>query len=273
MPVEEISYTSPGTLRALFARHGGAIRKRLGQNFLMDPGSIRRIAAVVLELGAGSKTWAEIGPGAGALTAELLKERNITALEIDPVAIKILEERFALELEAGRLQIMAGDAREILPQWQAGGIGCGNLPYYISTELLLLGLSAFQTCVFLFQLDFARRLLGEDSSLGIYVGNMAWRREHFRLSSAVFYPRPSVDSALVSLVKREAPLSPPNVLESILRASFLARRKKIGNSWKISGAATSQWFLKAADLGMDLNARAEEIPAERYYELAAAIEP
>ncbi|MBE7438546.1 MAG: hypothetical protein HS115_08845 [Spirochaetales bacterium] len=271
MPVEEISYTSGRTLRALFAAQGGAIRKSLGQNFLIDPTSTRRIAAVVRELGAEFSTWIEIGPGAGALTAELLLENKVIAIEIDPVAIRILRGRFPEQIAGGRLQIEEGDARELMHRDWGPAMGCGNLPYYISTELLLAGLAAFDSSVFLFQRDFARRLMENDSSLGIYVGNLATCQEHFRLSPAVFYPRPTVDSLLVSLKRRPRPFCPPAILERLLRASFLARRKKIANSWRISGQASEQWFFAAGRLGLDLSMRADEIPAGKYYELAAAI--
>jgi 16S rRNA (adenine1518-N6/adenine1519-N6)-dimethyltransferase len=126
-------------IRAALDSRGLRPLKQLGQNFLHDQNLAKWLAEhAAAGLPAGA-TVAEIGPGLGALTSVLLgKDLHLIALEKDRGLCVFLRERFAPEIAAGRLDLREGDALELLPRIEtAPTVICGNLPYYISTPLLM----------------------------------------------------------------------------------------------------------------------------------------
>jgi 16S rRNA (adenine1518-N6/adenine1519-N6)-dimethyltransferase len=113
--------------------------KQLGQNFLHDQNLAKWLADhATAELEPGAKV-VEIGPGLGALTSVLLeKSLHLIALEKDRGLCVFLREHFGLQIAQGTLELWEGDALEMLPQLgKSPAVICGNLPYYISTPLLM----------------------------------------------------------------------------------------------------------------------------------------
>ena len=240
-------------------------KKRLGQHFLTDPNTIRRIADAV---GAPVGTRVvEIGPGEGALTGELLRRYpDLVALEVDDEAIGHLRSRFpALDVRAGdvldadwrALREGAGGGRQQGGTARAVGeeppdprspppiptgplYVVGNLPYYITSPILFALLDAREhvaRAVVMVQKEVADRIVAPPGSktygtLSVYFALYADAAPLFDVSRHCFRPKPSVESAVVALDFAGA--SPPDVpfaaLQRTVRAAFGQRRKMLRNS-------------------------------------------
>ncbi|MCB1326743.1 MAG: ribosomal RNA small subunit methyltransferase A [Leptospiraceae bacterium] len=281
---ESFPFYSPGRIRSALEERGARIRKRWGQNFLIDPNTAREIAAT-LTCKTGD-TVLEIGSGPGALTRALLdRGLQVYAVEIDRALAGMWREAFG---ESGPA-LLEADAREVLARLQSdlalefadgrtlsGGelrFVCGNLPYYITTELLTgcAALTGIEGAVFLVQKEFADRITANAvrSSLGVYLRN-AGRWETKRLVSPdCFYPRPGVRSAVLTF-QREPFRCDPQVLEAILRPSFGQRRKQLRNAWQSKTSEIPiEWLLEAAErVGISVDWRAEQLSYEQYFNLA-----
>lgn len=278
--------------RRRLEEHGIRPHKRLGQNFLLDPAVPREVVR--------RAAWGEcdpvieIGPGAGALTAELLRSgRRVIALEIDRTLLGLLEDRFAPELAEGRLRVVGGDALEAdLPALAAslGAAGparpwlAGNLPYGITTPLLFAGLRAASSlagAVVMVQREYGERLLArpggrEYSSLTVRAAATATARSLLRVGRSVFWPRPGVESIVIELRFPEPPPFTGDLarLEAILRAAFGQRRKTLENSLAhgcgLDKGEARAWLTAA---GCDPGARAETLDLARFAALEAAMPP
>jgi 16S rRNA (adenine1518-N6/adenine1519-N6)-dimethyltransferase len=229
-------------IRAALTARGLRPLKQLGQNFLHDQNLAAWLAdRAVGKLGPGA-TVVEIGPGLGALTGTLLQRGvRLIALEKDRGLCVFLREKFEAEIAAGRFDLREGDALKLLPALEeAPEAICGNLPYYISTPLLmeclrLPGVPA--PLFFLMQKEVGRRLAGAPGSktygsLSVLVQagyEVALVRT---LPGSVFYPPPEVDSVAVQLVPRRQPLVAPEErgrFADVVQRGFSQRRKKLSN--------------------------------------------
>lgn len=277
--VSDFPYFSPARIRSALRERGGAPLKRRGQNFLTDPNQVRAIVARILERTGPGERLLEIGPGLGALTFALLAAgRSVRAVEIDPVLAGLLEELLA---DQEGLELVRGDAREVLAgsgDWT--GLVCGNLPYYITTELLLasLELAGLRGAVFLVQDEFARRLEGgAESSLAVFAGNRCAIRRELTVPPGAFFPAPEVKSSLIVLDPYSGgPLCSPAVLERLLRATYRGKRKTIRNNWKANaasaGLAPGELFAAAERIELDVGARPEALAPETYYRLVRELQ-
>jgi 16S rRNA (adenine1518-N6/adenine1519-N6)-dimethyltransferase len=190
----------------------------------------------------------EIGAGAGALTRALLDAgAKVWAIEVDPRLVLLLEERFASEIQGGRLHVLSGDILSMDPgtgtiPGPAGGPVrlVGNLPYAITTPILLWALAhrgAFRDAVFLVQREVAERLAASPGSR-TYGSITVWASFHGAISKlatvepGAFWPVPQVDSSLISIRFHEDPPveAEPALLERVLAAAFGQRRKMIRSS-------------------------------------------
>ena len=229
-------------IRAALDSRGLRPLKQLGQNFLHDQNLAKWLVEhAVAGLDAGA-TVVEIGPGRGALTSILLaKNLHLIALEKDRGLCLFLREHFGPEIARGNLDLREGDALEILPRLGVTpAVICGNLPYYISTPLLmeclrLPGLPA--RLFFLVQREVGQRLAGLPGnktygalSVLVQAGyDVALVRT---LPGSVFYPPPEVESVAVQLTPRAQPLVGPADRErfaSVVHRGFSQRRKKLSN--------------------------------------------
>ena len=220
-------------------------RKALGQHFLKDKKALYRIVSLIDP--QPEETLIEIGPGRGALTFLLTpKAGNVFAVEIDSHLASLLKERaHALN----NLHIIEEDILKIsfenfLPSNTQIKL-VGNLPYSISTPILFKVMeeqSFFSECHFLLQKEVAKRICALPGSkayapLSIYFSNFFSTKLHFKLGPAAFSPPPKVDSAFISLIKREAPLFPlSNAQEFLqfLKKAFRHRRKTITNNFLLA---------------------------------------
>ena len=149
-------------IRAVLSTRGLRPLKQLGQNFLHDRNLAVWLADQALAGAALGEDIVEIGPGLGSLTSQLLaRGGRVIALEKDRGLTEFLRERFSAEITANKLDLQHGDALQLLPALRARAI-CGNLPYYISTPLLMecLKLEA-ERLFFVVQKEVGQRLASE----------------------------------------------------------------------------------------------------------------
>lgn len=226
-------------------------KKRLGQHFLTDPNTIRRIAAAI-EAPPGAPV-VEIGPGEGALTQVLLAQYpQLVALEVDPDAIAHLHSRFpSLDVREG--DVLDMDWSELAAELKARQLEgtpdpsiprslhvIGNLPYYITSPILFALLAARQhiaRAVVMIQREVADRIVAEPSTkaygtLSVQLQLLARPRFLFPVSRHVFRPKPDVESAVIALDFSDVP--PLGVdeeaLRRVVRTAFGKRRKMMRNT-------------------------------------------
>ena len=267
-------------LRDVIARHGLGAKHGLGQHFLLDLNLTAKIARAAGNLGAG--TTIEIGPGPGGLTRALLDAgARVLAIELDRRCLPALAE--IAEAHRGRLDVIEGDALTLDPVAEAKARGlpapyriAANLPYNVATPLLLgwlAHIARYESLTLMFQKEVADRLVAKPRSKAY--GRLAiaaqWRstvERLFTLPPGAFVPPPKVESAVVRLVPRAAPLAPadPALLERVTAAAFGQRRKMLRQSLKPFGGEA---LCRAA--GVEPTARAEELSIEQFAALARAL--
>jgi len=258
-------------------RHGLSARRKLGQNFLLDPTIARRIADAAGPF--GSETVIEIGPGPGGLTRALLDAgaARIVAVERDPRCVAALAELAAAY--PGRLEIVEADARTIDEAALAPAPRriVANLPYNVATPLLIKWLARIElfTCLTLmFQKEVANRLtaLPRTGAYGRLSIMAQWRtRPHalFDLPPGAFVPAPKVTSTLVAFT----PLAEPEAaadweaLETVVAAAFNQRRKMLRSALKRLGPDAGALLTVA---GIAPERRAEELDVAEFCTLARA---
>ncbi|MEE2698032.1 MAG: 16S rRNA (adenine(1518)-N(6)/adenine(1519)-N(6))-dimethyltransferase RsmA [Actinomycetota bacterium] len=262
--------------RGLLDRFGIRPKRSLGQNFVVEPNTVRRIAELA-GVGLGDRV-VEVGPGLGALTLALLETgAEVTAVEIDDVLVDVLEE---VAGDHGSLRIVHADAMGV--DWESL-LGAGpwtlvsNLPYNVSVPLvcdLLDDVPAIVRLVVMVQLEVADRLVASpgDDAYGLPSVKVAYHaeaRKVGRVPPSVFLPRPRVDSALVDVVRRPEPLvaADPEVLFSLVRAGFAHRRKMLRGA--LRGIVDEAGLVAA---GVDPTLRAEDLDLAQWAAIAAGVE-
>ena len=229
-------------IRAALDSRGLRPLKQLGQNFLHDQNLAKWLADHAVEGIEPGVTVVEIGPGLGALTATLLeKNLHLVALEKDRGLCVFLREKFALEIAQRTLDLREGDALEMLPQLdRLPAVICGNLPYYISTPLLMECLrlpGKAARLFFLIQKEVGERLASLPGnktygSLSVLV-QAGYEVSVVRtLPGSVFYPPPEVESVAVQLTPRAEPLvsvADRGRFAAVVQRGFSQRRKKLSN--------------------------------------------
>ena len=245
-----IQTTSPSAIRNIMQSHGISCRKSLGQNFLVDNNIINKIiAAAKLN---DTDLAVEIGPGLGALTIQIARGAGkVIAIEVDRGLVTALSE--VLE-GAQNVEIVQGDALKIdfdqligeMTDGEYGNSGkkyklMANLPYYITSPIimhLLLGRFNISMMVIMIQAEVAERLAASPGSkaygaLSLAVQYFTEPDILFRVPRTVFYPKPSVDSAVVRLSVRAEPavaVRDETAFFKTIRAAFGKRRKTLLNA-------------------------------------------
>ena len=229
-------------IRAALDSRGLRPLKQLGQNFLHDQNLAKWLAESAVAGVEPGATVIEIGPGLGALTSILLeKNLRLIALEKDRGLCVFLRDKFAAEIAEGRLDLREGDALEMLPGLEVSpAVICGNLPYYISTPLLMECLKLRgqpRQFFFLMQKEVGLRLRSlPDSktygSLSVLVQSGYEVNLVRTIPGSVFYPPPEVASVAVQLTPLVQPLVAFEDRESfatVVHRGFSQRRKKLSN--------------------------------------------
>jgi 16S rRNA (adenine1518-N6/adenine1519-N6)-dimethyltransferase len=264
---------SPREVRALLDEHGLAPSRALGQNFVADPNTVRRIARLA-GVGPGDRV-VEVGPGLGSLTLALAETgASVTAVELDRHLLPVLRQ----VVEPAGVRVVQGDAMRL--DWDAllgsapgdeDGSPDGppwslvaNLPYNIATPLvldLLAGVPAIRRMLVMVQREVGERLAAGvgDKAYGIPSVKAAYWAETSlagRVPPTVFVPQPRVESVLVRLVRRDRPPVDvgPEPLFRLVTTGFNQRRKMLRRS--LAGLVGPEDFAAA---GVRPEARAEEL--------------
>ncbi len=265
-------------LRDVIARHGLLADKSLGQHFLLDLNLCARIVRTAGDVTRG--TTIEVGPGPGGLTRALLEAgANVIAIEKDPRCGALLGE--LADAYPGKLEVIPGDALKI----DAATLGTAprrivaNLPYNVGTELLfgwLENVTAFESMTLMFQREVALRIAAEPGTKAYgRVSIMAQWLCHveiaFDINPRAFTPPPQVDSSVITLYPRPAPLAPANraTLERVTASAFGQRRKMLRQSLKSLGGDAIA-LCEAA--GIDPTARAETLTVQQFCALANVVD-
>jgi 16S rRNA (adenine1518-N6/adenine1519-N6)-dimethyltransferase len=273
-------------VRALAAELGLRPTKRLGQNFVHDPNTVRRI---VRAAGLTSDDVVlEVGPGLGSLTLALLGEvAGVHAVEIDPVLaarLPVTVAERAPEL-AARLQVRAADALTLratdLRAADLFGAAptaiVANLPYNVGVPVvlhLLAELAGVRHGLVMVQAEVVERLAAGPGSkvYGVPSVKLAWFAAARRAGSvprAVFWPVPGVDSGLLAFERREPPPGDRGEVFRLIDAAFAQRRKSLRAAlaaWA-GGPDAAERALRAA--GIDPRERAERLTVADFARLAA----
>jgi 16S rRNA (adenine1518-N6/adenine1519-N6)-dimethyltransferase len=270
--------TVPGArkLRAALAAHGVTPKKSWGQNFVIDPNTIRKVVEVAGV--SGDDRVLEIGAGAGSLTLGLANvAAHVTAVEIDPRLLPVLADTLK---GAGNVDVVAGDALK-LPLGSFGARALvANLPYNVATPLVLRVLREapdVERLTVMTQREAGLRLAGHPGAelyghVSVMVAYFGDAKVVTSISRRAFYPEPNVDSVVVRIDRREPSPLPENRewLFAIVRAGFSQRRKTIRNALgSIAGVEAAEAALAAA--GIAPGARAEELDLEQFMALSQAL--
>jgi 16S rRNA (adenine1518-N6/adenine1519-N6)-dimethyltransferase len=229
----------PADVRSLAGSLGLRPAKKRGQNFVIDPNTVRRIVRAA-ELSDG-ETVLEVGPGLGSLTLALLADGHpVRAVEIDPVlagALPATIGSYAPE-QADRFSVVLADAMTVGADQLGEPTACvANLPYNVAVPVLLHLLQiapSLRHGLVMVQAEVANRLAAAPGSktYGVPSAKAAWYAEVRRAGSVgrnVFWPAPNVDSGLVSFVRREPPPTSATREQvfAVVDAAFSQRRKTI----------------------------------------------
>jgi 16S rRNA (adenine1518-N6/adenine1519-N6)-dimethyltransferase len=273
-------------LRRLLAAHGIHPRKARGQNFVVDPNTVRK---VVRDAGVeAGDVVCEVGPGLGSLTLALREAGAVVvAVEIDATLAAALGEVTAGDdgvciVEADALRVDLGAVtREAAAAWGAGRrpLLVANLPYNVSTPILMeaLATEAFARILVMVQREVGRRWaarVGDElyGAVSVKIAAQADVRVAAQVSRAAFYPVPNVDSVTVRLEPRPWSLDVPREeLFPLVEAGFAQRRKRLRNSLSRADLPPLAVEDALARAGLDPGARAEELDVPQWAALAAAL--
>jgi 16S rRNA (adenine1518-N6/adenine1519-N6)-dimethyltransferase len=253
--------------------------KSLGQNFLHD----RNLAKwIVDQANIGPKDFVvEVGPGLGALTElALANAAGVLAIEKDKRLVEFLRDKF----QCSTLEIVHGDAIEFDMRTlytQPTVKFLGNLPYYISSQLLIKFLeypNPISLWLCMLQKELAKRLVAapatSDYGALTLLVQLHYRVEYLRtVPASVFLPKPEVDSALVRITPRdprELSICNYTLFSELVRRGFSQRRKQLG---KLIREHLPSWEDLAVELGLNTRARAEELSLQQWIALTNRIAP
>jgi len=273
---------SPTDVRSLLASHDLRPSRALGQNFLADPNTARRIVRLA-GVEAGARVL-EVGPGIGSLTVALAEAvapgGEVLALELDRHLLPVLAEVVG---ELAEVQVVQGDALTVDYDALLGRGGrwtmVSNLPYNVATPLLarlLDEVPQLETLSVMVQKEVAERLAAPPGTpacgaISVKVAYHARAAVVGVVPPTVFMPRPKVDSAIARFERRPAPpVDVPSAdrLFALARAGFAQRRKTLRQSLKAVLGARVEDVLAAA--GIAPMARAETLTLDQWAALARA---
>ena len=260
-------------IHELLAAGGLAPRRDLGQNFVADPNTVRRIAALA-RVGPGDHV-VEIGAGLGSLTLALAEtEAEVTAVEVDRGIVRVLRDEVAGLTNVRVVEADATDADwpailAAAPRWTL----VANLPYNVGTPLvcdLLDGVPEITSMLVMVQREVAERFAAGPGSkqygaVSVKVAYWATARVVATVPASVFVPRPNVESALVRIDRRPPPATPPEPLFALVRRAFNQRRKMLRRS--LVELVTPEQFERA---GVAPDSRPEELGLDDWCRLTDA---
>jgi 16S rRNA (adenine1518-N6/adenine1519-N6)-dimethyltransferase len=271
----------PAEIRELAGRLGVRPTKTLGQNFVHDAGTVRKIVRAA-GVQPGQRV-VEVGPGLGSLTLGLLEAgASVVAIEIDPVLAAELPATVARHAPGADAEVVLRDALDVttLPGEPPTAL-VANLPYNVAVPVLLTMLERFPsltTVLVMVQAEVADRVAATPGSktYGIPSVKAAWYARAWRslnVSRTVFWPVPNVDSALVALERREPPVTTATREQvfAVVDTAFAQRRKTLraALSGLLGSGEAAQTALDAA--GVDPSARGETLDIAAFARIAEQV--
>lgn len=268
-------------IRELCAQLNIRPTKTLGQNFVNDPGTVRKI---VRNAGVQpGEQVLEIGPGLGSLTLALLEAgAQVSAVEIDPPLAQALPSTAQARFPEAKLQVFTADALTITGPESIGGATptrlVANLPYNVAVPIVLTVLEklpSIQTVLVMVQAEVADRLAATPGNkiYGVPSAKVAWyasARRTLTIGRNVFYPVPNVDSALVKIERRPHPdtAATREQVFAVIDAAFAQRRKTLRQALAgLAGSAgAAQEALERA--GVSPTARGETLDIDQFAAVA-----
>jgi 16S rRNA (adenine1518-N6/adenine1519-N6)-dimethyltransferase len=284
--VAEVKLLGPAEIRDLAELLGVQPTKKLGQNFVIDANTVRRIVRIA-GVTAG-QTAVEIGPGLGSLTLGLLETgARVIAIEIDarlaaqlPLTVAAQSQTAPEAREGADLTVVTADALTVSALDPSPSVLVANLPYNISVPVLLHFLEHFDSItsgLVMVQAEVGQRLAAPPGSkiYGSPSAKAAWYGD-FRLagtvSRQVFWPVPNVDSVLVAFERHELPGTEAERLATfaLIDAAFQQRRKMLRQALSVvlEDAAAASARIEAA--GLAPTARGEELTVLDFLKIVRA---
>jgi len=238
--------------------------KKFGQNFLKDDSVLHKI---IQAMPKDDLKVAEIGPGLGDLTKELVKVRNVTAFEVDKRLCEHLTSEFEDSIHNGNFELRCGD---VLERWESGSLLdepyhlVANLPYYIATNIILKALKDehCQSVLVMVQKEVAVKFSAEPlqkefSSLSVLAQSVGKATLCFEVPPEAFVPPPNVTSAVLLIEKNQS--RDDEKFEAFLKIAFAQPRKKLS---KNLSTAFSKDIVNALFSKLELNANLRPHEAE-----------
>ena len=231
---------TPKVTREILDRYGLKAQKKYGQNFLIDANIVAKIAS---QSSDKEHLTLEIGPGIGSLTQMLARyAKEVVAYEIDPKLIPLLKDNFK---DVSNIHIIHEDFMDVdfkKAFYANKQINvCANLPYYVTTPILFKlfesNLDILKITVMV-QKEVADRFKAKvkDSdynALSLIVNYLYDVKTVMQVPSSVFYPRPKVDSTVISFIpKRERDFNYEKAFFALVKRAFAKRRKTLYNNLK-----------------------------------------
>lgn len=268
-------------VRALADSLGVVPTKKLGQNFVTDPNTIRKIvASAKLE---ANETVVEIGPGLGSLTLGLLEAvEHVISVEIDSKMAAAIEQTVAKRAVGRKFSLVTQDAMKVTELPADPTALVANLPYNISVPVLLHFIETFPSLrhgLVLVQSEVAHRLAAPKGSK-VYGGPSAklawWADAHLagNVSRSIFWPIPNVDSSLVYFAKRSEPLGSEDLRVktfAIIDAAFAQRRKTLRQALAEFAGSAAEAEVLLTKAGISPQLRGEQLDVNDFVKIARAV--
>ena len=277
----QVELLGAAQIRQLAAALGVTPTKKLGQNFVIDPNTVRRIAAEA-HLHTDDVV-VEIGPGLGSLTLAMLPAvKHVVAVEIDRVLAVQLPTTVAKQAPtlADRLSVMNADAMTVTELGQAPTKLVANLPYNISVPVVLHFLAQFPSIkevLVMVQAEVADRMAAGPGSrtYGVPSAKLAWYGNVTKAGNVgrnVFWPAPNVDSGLVRIVRHSQ--NPDESLRAktfaVIDSAFGQRRKTIRSALGAALGTTTQVEAVLQAAHIDSGLRGEQLSLDDFLAIAKA---
>lgn len=283
---------TPVRTQEILKKYGFSFKKSLGQNFLIDPNILRNIVGHA-DLTKDSAAI-EVGPGIGALTEHLARQAGkVVSFEIDQRLLPVLEDTLSPydNVEIIHSDILKANVKEVIDTQLAGYediMVVANLPYYVTTpilmKLLMEGLP-LRGMVVMMQKEVADRISAKPGtkaygSLSIAVQYYMQAEIAMIVPKTVFMPQPNVDSAVLRLIRHDAPpvqVKDEDFFFTVTKAAFAQRRKTLLNNLQSqlpNGKARKEEILVALEeAGIEPTRRGETLSIEEFGELSDHLLP
>ena len=262
-------------LRELLDEYGASPKKSLGQNFVIDPNTIRKVIDAA-RVGPEDAVL-EIGAGCGSLTLGLAAAaRHVVAVEIDDKLVQLLGSSLA---GIDNVEVMHADASSMPLADLDATVMVANLPYNIATYLVLRALEEapqISRITVMTQKEVGERLAADVGSkaygqTSVMVRYFGRAEVVAQISRRAFFPVPNVDSVLVQVTRTDSPAIDRAKLFEVIKAAFSQRRKTLRNT--LSGVAGSATEAESAleRAGVSPQARAEELSLDAFISVTEAL--